>query len=54
MGTIAGLLGEMNQSVGGTRGALQVAGDSCVTLEKNSVNNSEASEAIRCSIADII
>jgi methyl-accepting chemotaxis protein len=47
------ILDEMNQAVGGARGALQIAGESCVSLEKTSVSISESSKAIRRSIGDI-
>jgi methyl-accepting chemotaxis protein len=51
--SIAAVLDEMKRSVGGARGALQAASESCASLEKTSVSISRASESIRSSISDI-
>ena len=51
--SISSLLDEMNQSVGGARGALDSAGNSCANIEKSSRSAAESSDAIRKSIYEI-
>jgi len=51
--SISALLDEMNQSVGGARGALEAAGGSCANIETGSRSAAESSEAIRKSISEI-
>jgi methyl-accepting chemotaxis protein len=51
--SISSLLDEMNQSVGGARGALEAAGGSCANIETGSRSAAESSEAIRKSISEI-
>jgi methyl-accepting chemotaxis protein len=51
--SVLSILDDMNQAVAGARGALQIASDSCVSLENTSVSISESSKEIRSSIGDI-